>query len=325
MRHTHGTLCEICGLPTIESPCPVHTSQHERQPAREIQASTFQLPIGDFSAVDALKNRELTAAATAVNIYLNCHSNFESGRTHALSYNRMAEDLGMSRQHVQSAIKESVEKGYLEKNIRGGNKPNTYRIIHHKCEPIEAPQDKDGMPKKCAVPRGQGSPIQMMIEGKISWKAMLYWTIKKIVSDWTTGTVEFTYRLAREWTALGNQTILDIRKQLMEVGLLTLLTKKFQAAIFQLFPKPYEKRRKRRRENPKMMRCDGDFYYSFNERWRVSREDGQIQTLIEGTSRWRYVNEFECNDVNPKIYRDFKPIIELATSPQMRALRVQAA
>lgn len=291
----------------------------------EYQASTFQLPVGDFSAVYALRDRELTPMETAVSIYLNYHSNYESGWTHARSYNRISKDMGVKhRQRVQKAIKGLVKKGYLEKKVRGGNKPNTYRIIHHKCDPLLTPRDKDGLPKKCAVPRGEGSPMELMKEGKISWQAMLYWTIKKVLSDWTTGVVEFTYRKACEWTAFGNTTIQDIREQLKEVGLLTLLTQKFERAIFQLFPKPYEKRRTRRRENPKLMPTDGDFYYSFNGQWRVSREDGHIETLrgtFDGRQKWQHANKSELYEVNEKIYNDFMPFIKLLLSPDYQRLR----
>ena len=73
-----------------------------------------------------------------------------------------------------------------------------------------------------------------------------------------------------------------------------------------------------------MKLIDG-FYYSFNGRWRVSREDGQIQTKMEGSSKWRHANEYELERTHKKIFNDFKPIIELATSPAMQQFRTQRA
>ena len=63
------------------------------------------------------------------------------------------------------------------------------------------------------------------------------------------------------------------------------------------------------------------FYYSFNERWRVSRETGQIQTKQPASDRWRHANEKELELANKKILKDFKPIIDLACSPFVQKYR----
>jgi len=286
---------------------------------REIQASTMQVPCGEHSIIEALENNEVQAGKVGVYLAINARSNWASGNSHGISYSTLRDDTHIPRSTVQKYVKELVEEGWLEKKVRGGNLPNTYKVIHHKCAPLETPQDKDGLPKKCAMPRGEGSPYELMKAGKLDLKAFVAWCVAKIHSDWVTGIVAFTIRQAQKALHIATQTVCDIRKTWQETG----LAEQVEGRTLQLIPKPYEKRRTRRRENPKMMRSDGDFYYSFNEWWRVSRHTGEIQTLIEGTTKWRHANEFECKEVNAKIYNDFKPIIELATSPHYQRWRAE--
>ena len=289
------------------------------------QVSTYQFPVGPYSIFNALQDRLVTPFQFAVYTILVYFSNWDGGRSHGLSYTEIAKRLHVKRPRVIMAIKALIEKGWLEKKARNlmkethakynQNTPNVYRVIDHNCAPELVPLDPDGLPKKCAIPRGEGCAMEKMREGNISWQAMVYWTVSKIVSDWTTGVVSLSIKEAREWIAFADKTICDIRKALKENGLLEQLSKKFRAFIAQLLPAPYEKRRQRRRENPKGMRCDGKFYYSYNGRWRVSRETAEIHTKVEGTSDWRFANEGELERVNPKIYVDFKRIINMVLSP----------
>ncbi|MXV82337.1 hypothetical protein F4Z98_03105 [Candidatus Poribacteria bacterium] len=287
----------------------------------QTQLSTMQVPCGDHSIFDALEQGKVSVGEVGVYLAINKRSNWESGQSHGISYSTLRDDTGIPRSTVLKYVKSLVDDGWLEKNVRGGNQPNTYKVIHHKCPPLETPQDKDGLPKKCAMPAGEGSPYELMRARKIDLKSFVAWCVAKIHSDWTSGLVAFTIRQAQKALHIATQTICDIRRTWQETG----LAEQVEGRTLQLLPKPYEKRRTRRRENPKMMRCDGDFYFSFNERWRVNRHTGQIQTLIEGTSKWRHANEFECEDVNAKIYKDFKPIIEFATSPDYQRWKQKAA
>ena len=128
----------------------------------EIQTSTMQVPCDRHSIFDALQQREVTQAEAALYLYWNEHSNWESGSTHALSHTDAAKFLGMKRSQVVALSNSLAEKGWCIKNRREGNRANTYKVIHHKCEPHEIPLDKDGRPKKCAVPRGAGSPSEKL-------------------------------------------------------------------------------------------------------------------------------------------------------------------
>ena len=211
----------------------------------------------------------------------------------------------MQRSRVVALSNSLAEKGWCEKNRREGNRANTYKLTHHKCELHEIPLDKDGRPKKCAVPRGAGSPSEKLEKGIITWKQWLYFIISKVESDWISGIVSMTVKQACGLMRASAQTICDLRKSLEKVGLMERLSKRYTAFTAQLYPKPYPKRRRRRRENIKGMRFDGTYYYSFNEWWRISGEDYTINTLIEGTKKWRHANERELEEMNPKIYHDF--------------------
>ena len=271
----------------------------------EIQTSTMQVPVGPHSIFDALQQGEVTQAEAALHLFFNECSHWETGKTHGLSHSETAKRLGMQRSRVVALSNSLVEKGWCVKNRREGNRANTYKVIHHKCEPHEVPLDKDGRPKKCAVPRGEGSPSEKLKNGIITWKQWLHWIITKVESDWVSGIVSMTVKQACGLMRASAQTICDMRKSLEKVGLIERLSKRYTAFTAQLYPKPYPKRRRRRRENIKGMRFDGEFYYSFNERWRISREDYTINTRIEGTNKWRHANERELEELNEKIYLDF--------------------
>ena len=158
------------------------------------------------------------------------------------------------------AVKGLCEKGWLTKNLRGGGRANTYEVTHHLCEHQDVPRDKDGLPKKCAMPRGEGSAFDKLKKGKIHWKACLHFMVFKIASDWTSGIISMTIQQVQEWLRFSKKTICDIRKSLQSVGLLERLSKPFKPFSAQLYPKPYEKRRTRRRENPKGLPQDGAFF-----------------------------------------------------------------
>ena len=288
----------------------------------EHQVSTCQVPCGAHSIWDALESREVTQAECWVFQIINLHSSWGTGLSHAKSYTEYEGYSGMARSAVIELINSLEKKGWLTKNIRNAtdkhsqNEANIYLLTHHKCEEHEIPLDKDGRPKKCAVPRGQGSVFQMVEDGIITWKEALYWIRAKIESDWVSGVVEMTIAQARKLLGMTTKTICKIRKKMEQVGLVEKTSKAFRKWTAILFPKPYEKRRKRRRETRQWMRSDDDYYYSHNERWKVSREDGHIKTRLEGPGdKWRYATEFELEKANLKIYTDFKPIIEFITSP----------
>ena len=300
----------------------------------ETQVSTCQVPAGAHSTIfHAAKAREVPTGAAAVYLVLNEASDWDTGWTRHLSYSEIAKRMGrgmsrrgMSRSTVIAHVQRLVDTGWIaETKQHGDNKGNTYRLVHHNCDPLDAPRDDKGLPKKCAMPRSTGSAYEKLANGDISYQSFLYWHLLKMLSDWTTGVVSLTYAQTREWLAFAGKTISNIKKELSRVGFFERLSGAFQAFECQLYPKPYPKRRRRRENrNPKSMKLIDGFYHSFNGLWRVSRETGQIQTKLEGSDRWRPANERELENTNKKIWKDFKVIIELACSPFMRRMRSEA-
>ncbi|RKU22874.1 hypothetical protein C6503_03675 [Candidatus Poribacteria bacterium] len=208
----------------------------------EIQQSTFQVPCGEHSLIEALKTRVVWMSAFALYMVLVYRSNWQTGLSHALSYTELAKLLGMKVSRVKQAMKWLVDNGWVIKNHRGPNKANTYQLIHHICEPHQVPDDPDRLPKMCAMPRAEGSPMELMFAGEITWKQMVIWYIKKYISDWTTGEVEATYAKILEYVRFSCSTICEALKTFKKLGLLKRISKAFCSGEYQLFPKPYEKR-----------------------------------------------------------------------------------
>ena len=293
----------------------------------DVQASTCQIPVGEHSIFYAARDRELPTGAVAVYLVLNESSRWSTGWTHHLSYSEIAKRMGgsMSRSMVVAHIQTLINNSWIAETNRHENKGNTYRLVHHKCDPMDAPRDKDGLPLHCAMPRSTGSAYEKLANGEISYQSFLYWHLLKMLSDWATGVVSLTYAQTREWLAFAGSTISNIKKELERVGFFQRLSGRFQTFVCQLFPKPYPKRRRRRHDNPKSMKLIDGFYYAFNEKWRVSRETGEIHTKVEGTNKWRHASEYELENANKKIFNDFKPILELALSPELQRLRATMA
>ena len=299
-------------------------------PRKNEQKCTHQVPCGEHSLINEAKKLGIPMFYLIVYLVLNYRSKWDTGASHGLSFRDIAKLTGVYRKNdkgkwtgksrVANAIKWLCDNGWLVKNVRGKGKPNTYQIIHHNCALEDVPLDDDGRPKKCATPRGEGSAFEKMFEGKISWKACLYHTVAKIVSDWTSGVVQFTIKESQKWLRFSNKTICEIRKSLLENNLLEQLSNRFRGFIAKIIPAPYEKRRTRRRPDVKMARRDKEgWYYSFNELWRVSAETGDIQKKID--AKWVYSNEGELLRINKKIHKDFMPVVELAASDMIKRLR----
>ena len=292
----------------------------------EVQTSTCQVPCGDYSIFAAMdktdETERITAAEAVVYLKINEKSNWDTGQSHGISYSKLAKETGMKRSQVIACVKSLIRLGWLEKKVRDQNMANTYKVIHHQCEPEQVPLDKDGFPLKCATPRGDGSPFALLKDGLINWREFLYWVVMKVYSDWTTGILASTIKQVREWVSFSSTAISKMRKSLARVGLLEKLSKPYEIFVCQLFPKPYKKRRKRRTpKNPKGMRRDKEFYYSFNGLWRVSHKTGDIQAKIEGPGEnWRFAGERELFDTNKHIYKDFMNIRNLVTSPAYQRL-----
>ena len=289
------------------------------------QVSTHQVPCGPHSLIQEMHALKAPPFAVSVYLYLNYHSDWDTGKSHAKSIRQIAKDLGVLKtskkgkpvglSRVANALKWLRENGWIIPNHRNG-RANTYQLIHHNCEPDEVPLDDDGRPKKCATPRGEHSAFEKMMDGKLSWQACLMHVIAKVVSDWTTGAVRFTIKMAREWLRFSRQKVSDLRKELIENGLLEEIGNRARGFTAKILPLPYKKRRTRRDlKAVKGMRHDEGFYYSYNEKWRICRKTGDIQAR-EGTKGdgWRYSNDYELEGINGKIHRDFMRLREMILS-----------
>ena len=271
-----------------------------------IQKTTHQVPCGKHSIFDP--DQDVPGFVRAVYLKINEYSDWDSGISNALSLRSIGKLVNVvSHTQVLYAIKWLKKRGWLivmGKRERDG--AHFYKVIHHNCEVSEIPVDKDGRPKKCAVPKGAGSASELLEQGKITWKVFVDWTVRKIHSCWTSGIIALTVREAcklMKWTA---KTVSENAKQMIEHGMLKKLSKPFRRSEYQMYPSPYSQRRKRKSEErltKRAMKLINGWYYSFNELWRFEKETFLIQRREDG--RWRDCNEHELLSINPKIHRDF--------------------
>ena len=277
-----------------------------------IQEATWQMPVNEHSLMMAKGAPEI---ARAVATYLYRFSNWDTGKSHRISVSRIANFLDVSKGYVQDGLRWLKKNEWLSvanKTAKG----TVYDLIHHKCDPLAAPRDKDGLPKHLAISTGANSACEKMEAKLISWKAWLFSVYAQVHADWTTRIVQMTWSEFKAIFRFGAATFQKIKKELSDANLLRRISKRCEAFVAQLIPKPYPERRRRKRiVNSKHMKRDEEFYYSFNEQWRVSHIDGHIETMIEGTSTWRHSNEFELQNANIKIYNDFAILIEMVLSP----------
>ena len=292
-----------------EASCDVNKPQLTSQSLGipEIQETTCQVPCGEHSIFDPSHN--VPAFNKALYLVVNEHSNWDTGISHALSQRRLAELLNVkSHSQVHRGLQWLIENGWLE--VEGQRKSDGayfYRIVHHKCDPQDTPTDRDGRPQKCAVPRGKGSPSQLLSEGKTTWKIFVDWTTRKIKSCWVTGVISMTVREASKLMKFTTKTISENAKKMMELGMLDKLSAKFERSEYQMFPKPYPDRRERTPEvcmTKKAMKLIKGWFYSFNGLWRFEKETFRLQMREHG-GRWIESNLGTLYRINKSIHHDF--------------------
>lgn len=270
-----------------------------------VQETTHQVPCGAFSIFEPPE--PVTEFERAVYLVINYHSNWDSGKSHALSYREIAKKMGLKHHsQVVVAVKSLISKGWLKvAGKRKSDGANFYKVTHYNCDEADMPKDKHNRFQKCAIQCGAGSAIQMLFDGTISWRVMVHSFVQKIYSDWVDGICKMTVRKAMELMRFTAKTISENVKTMQSVGLAKLLSKKNRASEFQLLPKPYPKRRKRAEPiYPTTMKLKRGYYYSLNELWRFHRETLQVQ-MRELNGKWRDSDMEELFGINPKIYRDF--------------------
>ena len=290
----------------------------------EFEADTMLVPRGQSSVLYELRDGNLTAAEAMVYLCLNHGSSWNSGATWSLSGPYLSKILGagMSRWYVRRTLDSLSDKGWIETIDENNLSGNRYRLRHHLCDPEDVPVDKDGKPLKFAVPRGAGGPLERCFDGDISWKAALAWISMKLRSNWkahadTAGQTESTKLLElSKRIRISLPTYQKLITELTQAGMLERLTPKSQAAIFQLYPKPFPKpvqpSPEIRQETVlgKIIKTDGEYWYSHNYQYRCHRESGEVQRRQRGGT-WKRVSDFHKYQEMPQaILRDFDRAID---------------
>ena len=102
--------CQVLEAPEINSsPDPCIPKTHRE--------STFPIPFGAFSALSALNLGQLTTFEYSVYSAFNYRSNHRSGKTHYLSYRKLAKILHTSVRYIRSAIKSLIAKGFIKQKM----------------------------------------------------------------------------------------------------------------------------------------------------------------------------------------------------------------
>ena len=287
-----------------------------------VQESTMQVPCGKYSIFD-LSCHDLSSFDISVYLVINWKGDWDTGVSHGLSYQQIADILGVKhREQVIRSIKRLIKAGFLKKHAkRKSDGANIYEVVHHNCAPEDVPLDKDNRPQKCAIPAKAGSPMQLMAEGKLSWRLMLQWVTSKINSDWISGIVKQTVREVNQRLRFSMQTICDNAKQLCQLGLMERLSKPHEASEYQLYPGPYPDRRERADyKGKKPLPLIGDWYYSYSKRWRFHKES--LRLMMEDVDgRWRDTGMSELLTINPKIHADFREYMDILSSRAFENLR----
>ena len=214
----------------------------------EFEADTMQVPRGHSSVLWELRDGNLTAAQAMILLFLNHGSTWTSGATWSMSGPYLSKKLGgMSRRYVRDTLTHLDTKGWIKTIDENNPSGYQYRLRHYLCDYEDVPVDRDDKPLKFAVPRGAGGPIERCMDGDISWKAALAWISLKLKSNWkahadTAGQTEAATLLElSKRIRISLPTYQKLITELTVAGMLERLTPKSQAAIFQLYPKPFPK------------------------------------------------------------------------------------
>lgn len=295
-------------LPSIDKDAPIFT------PAFEYQESTLQLPFGEFSIFSDLKANRVSPIEAIVTLTLCYRSNWSTGLTWRTSIHKLSELLHISDRYVRDALGKATD-WIQRKTAPKGNVAGTFQLTHHKCPPLLVPMDEDNRPLSFAVPRGAGGIFERLFAGDIDWKATLVWLMLKLHSDWRTGvTNKINMKTLAKWVGFGKKTVCDAIKMLGAAGMLERLSEKWECSVFQLYPKPYKNRAARRQaEKPQWreMRFDGEWRYSFNERYRLNVLTAEIQTrAVKNRGRWQLVKDSQRHRIPKAIRKAFDQSLE---------------
>ena len=289
----------------------------------EFDADTMPVPRGHSSVLWELRDGNLTAAQAMIILFLNHGSTWDSGATWSMSGPYLSKKLGgMSRRYVRDTLTHLDTKGWIKTIDENNPSGYQYRLRHYLCDYEDVPVDRDDKPLKFAVPRGAGGPIERCMDGDISWKAALAWISLKLKSNWKASEDTAGQTEAATLLELSKRIRISLRNyqklitELTQAGMLERLTPKSQAAIFQLYPKPFPKPVQHSPEiqqetvGGKVIKTDGEYWYSYNYQYRCHRESGEVQRRQRGGT-WKRVSDFHKYQKMPQaILRDFERVIE---------------
>ena len=288
------------------------------KPAYEYQESTLQLPFGEFSIFSDLKANRVGPLEAMVTLTLCYRSKWSTGLTWRTSSRQLSDLLHISHRYVRDALAKAMD-WIQRKTAPKGNVAGTFQLTHHRCNPALVPMDADDRPLSFAVPRGVGGVFERLFAGDINWKATLVWLLLKLHSDWRTGvTDKISMKTLAKWTGFGKKTVCDAIKRLRKSGMLERLSEKWECSVFQLYPKPYQNRAARRHDERQVqkakqreMRADGEWRYSFNERYRLNVVTAEIQTrAVKNRGRWQSIKDRDRHRIPKAIRRDFDLALE---------------
>ena len=288
------------------------------KPAFEYQESTLQLPFGEYSIFSDLQANRVSPVEAMVALVLCYRSTWSTGLTWPTSNRALAKCLHISHRYVRDVLLKATA-WIQRKRFPKGNSAGTFQMTHHRCDPVLVPMDKDERPLSFAVPRGAGGVFERLFAGDIDWKAALVWLMLKLHSDWTTGISDkISMATLAKWVGFGKQTVCDAIKTLRDAGMLKRVSEKWECSVFQLYPKPYEKRAVRKREKrqaekskSREMRVDGEWRYSFNERYRLNVGTAEIQTRqAKNRGHWRPLTDRERHRMPKAIHTAFEQTLE---------------
>ena len=288
------------------------------KPAFEYQESTLQLPFGEYSIFSDLQANRVSPVEAMVALVLCYRSDWSTGLTWRTSSRELADLIHISHRYVRDVLSKATA-WIQRKRFPKGNSAGTFQVTHHRCDPVLVPMDKDDRPLSFAVPRGTGGVFERLFAGDIDWKAALVWLMLKLHSDWTTGITDKN-RMATlaKWVGFSKQTVCDAIKTLREAGMLKRLSEKWEGSVFQLYPKPYEKRAVRRRakrqaetSESREMRAAGEWRYSFNELYRLNVDTAEIQSRqVKNRGHWRPLTDRERHLMPKAIHTAFEQTLE---------------
>ena len=266
-------------LPAIHKDAPIF------KPAFEYQESTLQLPFGEFSIFSDLKANRVGPLEAMVTLVFCYRSKWSTGQTWRTSSRQLSDLLHISHRYIRDALAKATD-WIQQKTAQKGNVAGTFQLTHHRCDPLLVLMDEDNRPCSFAVPRGAGGVFERLFAGDIDWKATLVWLMLKLHSDWRVGvTDKMSIRTLAKWAGFGKKTVCDAVKTLQRAGMLQRLSEKWECSQFQLYPKPYEKPAQRKPDEcqekkwqHREMRAQGEWWYSFNERYRLNINTTEIQT-----------------------------------------------